>query len=44
MMSLDGFHKVAELGMKIRLYAGHRVRHQVSGDIEEKPYRYRDLG
>jgi NADH dehydrogenase len=30
--------------MQSGLYAGHRVRHRVTGNMEEKPFRYRDLG
>jgi NADH dehydrogenase len=30
--------------MQSGLYAGHHVRHRVSGNMEEKPFRYRDLG
>ena len=44
MMSLDKLPGVAEVAMQSGLYAGHRVRHRVSGNMEEKPFRYRDLG
>jgi len=44
MMSLDKLPGVAEVAMQSGLYAGNRVRHRISGDIEEKPFRYRDLG
>ena len=44
MMSLDKLPGVAEVAMQSGLYAGHRIRHRVSGDMEEKPFRYRDLG
>ena len=44
MMSLDKLPGVAEVAMQSGLYAGHRVRHRVSGDVEEKPFRYHDLG
>ena len=44
MMSLDKLPGVAEVAMQSGLYAGHRVRHRISGDMEEKPFRYRDLG
>jgi len=30
--------------MQSGLYAGHRVRHRISGDVAEKPFRYHDLG
>lgn len=44
MMSLDKLPGVAEVAMQSGLYAGRRVRHRVSGNMEEKPFRYRDLG
>jgi NADH dehydrogenase len=44
MMSLDKLPGVAEVAMQSGLYAGHRVRHRLSGNMEEKPFRYRDLG
>jgi len=44
MMSLDKLPGVAEVAMQSGLYAGHRVRRRVSGDMDEKPFRYRDLG
>jgi NADH:ubiquinone reductase (H+-translocating) len=44
MMSLDKLPGVAEVAMQSGLYAGHRVRHRVSGNMEEKPFRHRDLG
>jgi NADH dehydrogenase len=44
MMSLDKLPGVAEVAMQSGLYAGNRVRRRISGDIEEKPFRYRDLG
>ena len=44
MMSLDKLPGVAEVAMQSGLYAGHRIRHRVSGDVEEKPFRYHDLG
>jgi hypothetical protein len=30
--------------MQSGLYAGNRVRRRISGNMEEKPFRYRDLG
>ena len=30
--------------MQSGLYAGHRVRRRISGNMEEKPFRYHDLG
>jgi NADH dehydrogenase len=44
MMSLDKLPGVAEVAMQSGLYAGNRVRRRISGDVEEKPFRYRDLG
>jgi len=44
MMSLDKLPGVAEVAMQSGLYAGNRVRRRISGDIEEKPFRYHDLG
>jgi NADH:ubiquinone reductase (H+-translocating) len=44
MMSLNKLPGVAEVAMQSGLYAGNRIRRQVSGDLAEKPFRYRDLG
>ncbi len=44
MMSLDKLPGVAEVAMQSGLYAGNRIKHRVSGDMAEKPFRYRDLG
>jgi NADH dehydrogenase len=44
MMSLDKLPGVAEVAMQSGLYAGHRVRRRVSGNMEDKPFRYHDLG
>jgi NADH dehydrogenase len=44
MMSLDKLPGVAEVAMQSGLYAGNRVRHRISGHVEEKPFRYHDLG
>jgi NADH:ubiquinone reductase (H+-translocating) len=44
MMSLDKLPGVAEVAMQSGLYAGHRIRRRVAGDLAEKPFRYRDLG
>jgi NADH:ubiquinone reductase (H+-translocating) len=44
MMSLDKLPGVAEVAMQSGLYAGHRVRRRVAGNMEEKPFRYHDLG
>ena len=44
MMSLDKLPGVAEVAMQTGIYAGHRIRRRVSGNVEEKPFRYHDLG
>ncbi len=44
MMSLDKLPGVAEVAMQSGLYAGNRVRRRISGDMNEKPFRYHDLG
>ena len=44
MMSLNKLPGVAEVAMQSGLYAGNRIRRQVSGHLAEKPFRYRDLG
>ena len=44
MMSLDKLPGVAEVAMQSGLYTGNRIRHRISGDVQEKPFRYRDLG
>ena len=44
MMSLDKLPGVAEVAMQSGLYTGNRVKRRVSGDMAEKPFRYRDLG
>src|SRR6202012_5831975 len=44
MMSLDKLPGVAEVAMQTGLYAGHRIRRRASGNLEEKPFRYHDLG
>jgi NADH dehydrogenase len=44
MMSLSKLPGVAEVAMQSGLYAGNRVRRRVSGNLAEKPFRYRDLG
>jgi NADH:ubiquinone reductase (H+-translocating) len=44
MMSLDKLPGVAEVAMQSGLYAGNRVRHRISGEMTEKPFRYHDLG
>lgn len=44
MMSLRELPGVAEVAMQSGLYAGNRVRHEITGDGEKKVFRYRDLG
>ena len=44
MMSLNKLPGVAEVAMQSGLYAGNRIRRQVSGNLAEKPFRYHDLG
>ena len=44
MMSLNKLPGVAEVAMQTGLYAGNRIKHQVAGNLAEKPFRYRDLG
>jgi NADH dehydrogenase len=44
MMSLDKLPGVAEVAMQSGLYTGRRIRRRVSGNLAEKPFKYRDLG
>ncbi len=44
MMSRSKLPGVAEVAMQSGLYAGNRIRRQVSGNLAEKPFRYHDLG
>jgi NADH dehydrogenase len=44
MMSLNKLPGVAEVAMQSGLYAGERVRHEIDGRTNHKPFRYRDLG
>ena len=44
MMSLDKLPGVAEVAMQSGLYAGHRIKREVTGRPDGKPFRYRDLG
>ena len=44
MMSLDELPGVAEVAMQSGLYAGRRLGRRASGNLEEKPFRYHDLG
>jgi NADH dehydrogenase len=44
MMSLDKLPGVAEVAMQSGLYAGHRIRREVTGQPAGKPFKYHDLG
>ena len=44
MMSLDKLPGVAEVAMQSGLYTGNRLRRRAAGNVNEKPFRYRDLG
>jgi NADH:ubiquinone reductase (H+-translocating) len=44
MMSLRKLPGVAEVAMQTGLYAGRRVRHELTGEGEIKPFSYIDLG
>jgi len=44
MMSLDKLPGVAEVAMQSGLYAGHRVRREVTAEAAGKPFKYHDLG
>ena len=44
MMSLRKLPGVAEVAMQAGLYAGHRVRRELTGQGTSGPFRYRDLG
>jgi NADH:ubiquinone reductase (H+-translocating) len=44
MMKLRDLPGVAEVAMQSGLYAGRRVRHELTGEGEIKPFRYIDLG
>jgi NADH dehydrogenase len=43
-MSLNKLPGVAEVAMQTGLYAGERIKHEVTGHMPTKPFRYRDLG
>jgi NADH dehydrogenase len=43
-MSVRDLPGVAEVAMQSGLYAGRRVRHELTGDGQIKPFRYIDLG
>ena len=44
LMSLRGLPGVAEVAMQSGLYAGRRVRHELTGEGQARPFRYIDLG
>jgi NADH:ubiquinone reductase (H+-translocating) len=44
MMSLRKLPGVAEVAMQSGLYAGRRVRHELTGEGRISPFKYRDLG
>jgi NADH:ubiquinone reductase (H+-translocating) len=44
MMNLRDLPGVAEVAMQSGLYAGRRVRHQLTGEGRIRPFRYIDLG
>jgi NADH:ubiquinone reductase (H+-translocating) len=43
-MSLNKLPGVAEVAMQTGLYAGERIKHEVTGHVPAKPFRYHDLG
>jgi NADH:quinone reductase (non-electrogenic) len=43
-ISLNKLPGVAEVAMQTGLYAGHRIKHDVTGRVNGKPFRYRDFG
>jgi NADH dehydrogenase len=43
-MSPNKLPGVAEVAMQSGLYAGHRIRREVTGRDPAKPFRYHDLG
>ena len=44
LMSVPGLPGVAEVAMQSGLHAARRIRREVSGHREAKPFKYRDLG
>jgi NADH dehydrogenase len=44
MMSLDGLPGVAEVAMQGGLYAARRIKRELAGQPQDKPFRYHDLG
>ncbi len=43
-MSLNKLPGVCEVAMQTGIYAGERIKHEVTGHMATKPFRYRDLG
>jgi len=43
-ISLNKLPGVAEVAMQTGLYAGNRIKHDITGRSNGKPFRYRDLG
>jgi len=43
-LSLNKLPGVAEVAMQTGLYAANRIKHDISGRVNGKPFRYRDLG
>jgi NADH dehydrogenase len=44
LMSVPGLPGVAEVAMQSGLHAARRIRREVSGHAEARPFKYRDLG
>jgi NADH dehydrogenase len=44
MMSLNKLPGVCEVAMQTGIYVGERIKHEVTGGMPTKPFRYRDLG
>ena len=44
LMTLNKLPGVAEVAMQSGLYAGHRIRRQITGSGPSRPFRYHDLG
>ncbi len=43
-MSLNKLPGVCEVAMQTGIYAGERIKHEVTGHMPTRPFRYRDLG
>jgi NADH:quinone reductase (non-electrogenic) len=43
-MSLNKLPGVCEVAMQTGIYAGERIKHEVTGQMATKPFRYHDLG